>query len=179
METDGGGWTVIQRRMDGSVDFHHNRIDYDEGFGNISGEYWLGLSKIHRLANESESVSTKLRVDMRDKDGNSAYASYSTFYIGGSTTDYTLHVSGYGGNAGDALTQHDRMKFTTKDNDNDHYNDGNCAILFSSGWWHKECYYSNLNGRYGNNNASGIIWNTWKGWHYSLPFVEMKVRRDC
>ena len=59
--------------MDGSVDFYLNWTDYVHGFGNLSGEYWLSLSKLHHLDNGS--VSTKLRVDMRDKDGNSAYAS--------------------------------------------------------------------------------------------------------
>ena len=96
-----------------SVDFYHNWNDYVHGFGNTSGEYWLGLSKLHRLANGSGS--TQLRVDMRDKNGNNAYARYSTFYIGGSTTDYTLHVSGYNGTAGDSLTYHNLMKFTTID----------------------------------------------------------------
>ena len=56
---------------------------------------------------------------MRDKNGDSAYASYPPFYIGGSTTDYTLHVSGYSGTAGDSLEYHNLMKFTTEDNDND------------------------------------------------------------
>ena len=56
---------------------------------------------------------------MRDKNNNKGYASYSTFYIGSSTTDYTLHVSGYSGTAGDSLAYHNLMKFTKKDNDND------------------------------------------------------------
>ena len=174
METDGGGWTVFQRRMDGSVDFYLNWTDYVHGFGNLSGEHWLGLSKLHRLANGS--VSTKLRIDMRDKDGNTAYASYSTFYIGGSTTDYTLHVSGYNGTAGDSLAYHNDLKFSTKDNDNDGYS-GNCAVTYGA-WWNYNCHYSNLNGRYGDDrNHYGINWETWRGWYYSLPFTEMKVRR--
>ena len=169
MKTDGGGWTVFQRRMDGSVDFYRSWTDYVHGFGNTSGEYWLGLSKLHRLANGS--VSTELRVDMRDKDGNNAYANYSTFYIGGSTTDYTLHVSGYSGTAGDSLAYHNLMKFTTKDNDNDPRNWGNCAVYFTGAWWYNSCHHSNLNGRYGDNSANGIIWNG-----VSQRFVEMKLR---
>ena len=65
--------------MDGSIVFYLNWTDYVRGFGNLSGEYWLGLSTLHHLANGS--VSTLLRVDMRDIYGNSAYASYSTFYL--------------------------------------------------------------------------------------------------
>ena len=177
METDGGGWTVFQRRMDGSVDFYRNWNNYVHGFGNASGEHWLGLSKIHRLANGS--VSTQLRVDMRDKDGNSAYASYSTFYIGGSITDYTLHVSGYSGTAGDSLINwHHLMKFSTKDNDNDHNSGGSCAKRFTGAWWYAHCHQSNLNGKYGNDEfGEGINWNAWKGFYYSLPFTEIKVHR--
>ena len=178
METDGGGWTVFQRRMDGTVDFYLNWTDYVHGFGNTSGEYWLGLSKLHRLANGS--VSTKLRVDMRDKNGNSAFASYSTFYIGGSTTNYTLHVSGYNGTAGDSLAYHNLMKFTTKDNGNDNWgSSGNCAIYFTSAWWYNDCYHSNLNGQYGvDPQGKGVTWNAWRGSQHSLPFTEMKTQRS-
>ena len=171
METDGGGWTVFQRRMDGSVDFYLNWTDYVHGFGNISGEYWLGLSKLHRLANGS--ISTKLRVDMRDTNGTNAYASYSTFYISGSTTDYTLHASGYNGTAGDSLAYHNLMKFSTKDNDNDGWSGGNCATTFAA-WWYNSCLTSNLNGLYDFYDYRGIIWDSWRD--YSLPFVEMKLR---
>ena len=175
METDGGGWTVFQRRNDCSVDFYRNWTDYVHGFGNLSGEHWLGLSKLHRLANGS--VSTELRVDMRDKNGNSAYASYSTFYIGGSTTYYTLHVSGYNGTAGDSLSYNNLQKFSTKDNDNDQYG-GNCAVIRIGGWWYRACSYSNLNGNCGDDRrAKGIYWVGFRGWEYSLPFTEMKVRR--
>ena len=173
METDGGGWTVFQRRMDGSVDFYLNWADYVHGFGNISEEHWLGLSKLHRLAN----VSRLLRVDMKDKDGVFGYAKYSSFYIGSSSTDYTLHISGFSGpsEVGDSLDYHNGYKFTTKDNDNDNYS-GNCAVLCFGAWWYNECHHSNLNGHYGDDSGKGINWYHWKGNSYSLPFTEMKVR---
>ena len=179
METDGGGWTVFQRRMDGSVDFYFNWADYVHGFGNVSEEHWLGLSKLHRLANGS--VSTELRVDMKDKDGVYGYAKYCPFYIGGSSTDYTLHISGYSGpsEVGDSLDYHNGQKFTTKDNDNDS-SSVNCAVNRFGAWWYNNCHYSNLNGHYGDNRyVKGVNWHHWKGLSYSLSFTEMKVRATC
>ena len=130
METDGGGWTVFQRRQDGSVDFYRNWIDYEEGFGNLTGEFWLGLSKVHRLTSNG---TNSLRVDLGDFENNTAYAQYSTFSIGDSTTEYTLNVGGYSGTAGDGLVDghnHNGMKFSTKDNDNDNWNGASCTIYY-------------------------------------------------
>ena len=118
-------------------------------------------------------LSTQIRIDMKDKNGNSPYASYSTLCIGGFTTDYILHVSGYNGTAGDALAYHNLMKFSTKDNDQ--YSGGNCATYFTGAWWYRYCYLSNLNGRYGVNDNRGIAWYSWNGW--SLQYVEMKICR--
>ena len=92
METDGGGWTVFQRRVNGSVDFYRNWTDYEEGFGYLDHEFWLGLSKIHRL---TEDVTCTLRVDLGDAQGNRAYANYSTFSIGDNSTEYTLTIADY------------------------------------------------------------------------------------
>ena len=84
METDGGGWTVFQRRQDGSVDFNRSWVDYERGFGNLSGEFWLGLSKLHRLTRYG--IHT-LRVCLGDFENNTAYAQYCTFSIGDSITE--------------------------------------------------------------------------------------------
>ena len=101
MDTEGGGWTVFQRRQDGSMDFHRKWNDYRRGFGNIGVEFWLGLDYLHELLSLSEN---ELRVDLGDGNGNRAYANYSTFSAGNESTKYVLSVSGYSGNAGDSLT---------------------------------------------------------------------------
>ena len=95
--TKGGGWTVFQKRLDGSVDFYRNWTDYKQGFGNLSGEFWLGLDKIHRLTSQTNN---KLRVELEDFDGNTSYAEYDTFAVADETDNYTLSVGNYSGKCG-------------------------------------------------------------------------------
>ena len=177
METDDGGWTVFQRRMDGSVNFYRNWTDYQQGFGDLSREFWLGLDKIHRLT----STASELRVDMQDFEGNSAYAQYTNFSVGDSASKYILTVSGYSGTAGDSLAYQNRQKFSTRDQDNDALSGDNCAQRFKGGWWYNACHHSNLNGLYHggphSSYADGVNWYAWKGHYYSLKFTEMKVRQ--
>ena len=92
--TAGGGWTVFQKRQDGSVDFYRGWSDYKQGFGNLNGEYWLGLDKIHRLTN---SGNYKLRVDLEDFTGNIAYAEYGSFGVADEGNKYLLSVGSYSG----------------------------------------------------------------------------------
>ena len=94
MTTSGGGWTVFQRRMDGSVDFYLDWKNYTEGFGKLSGEFWLGLDKIHRLSKNGQNV---LRVDLEDFENEARYAQYSTFAVADETDKYILTVGGYAG----------------------------------------------------------------------------------
>ena len=180
MDTDGGGWTVFQRRKDGSVDFYRYWTDYQQGFGNLSGEFWLGLDKIHRLT----PTTTQLRIDMQDFDGNSRYAQYSSFSVGDSVSKYTLTASGYSGTAGDSLTYHNGHKFSTRDQDNnaDSHTGSNCAQDYKGAWWYNDCHHSNLNGLYHGGPypsvADGVDWSTWRKYHYSLKFTEMKLRKN-
>ena len=95
MTTDGGGWTVFQRRHDGSVDFYRNWTDYKYGFGNMSGEFWLGLKNIKRLTKDNYK---ELSVDLEDFDGEKRYAKYETFEVKpGGIAKYKLTVEGYSG----------------------------------------------------------------------------------
>ncbi|XP_019851746.1 PREDICTED: ficolin-1-like isoform X2 [Amphimedon queenslandica] len=174
--SNGGGWTVFQRRMDGSVNFYLNWADYEKGFGDLKGEFWLGLNKINRL---TAGQSTRLRVDMADFNGNKRFATYSKFNVGNAVTKYKLTVSGYKGNAGDSLSAHNGMKFSTKNQDNDAAS-GNCAIVYKGAWWYRACHASNLNGLYlvGHHSsyANGVNWYHFKGHYYSLKTTEMKLR---
>ena len=170
MHTDGGGWTVFQRRQDGSVDFYRNWSDYKVGFGQLTGEFWLGNDKIHRL---TAALPRSLRVDLEDWNGVKVYAKYGKFDIGDEQLHYRLDGGSYSGTAGDSLKCHYNMAFSTKDND---YSQ-NCAVMWTGAWWYKSCYDSNLNGKYlGNTRRYGGI-----GWFHfrdllSLKFTEMKLR---
>ena len=93
-KTDGGGWTVFQRRHDGSVDFYRAWDAYKRGFGNLKGEFWLGLDKIHRL---TVNESNKLCVDLEDSFGNTAFAEYSSFSVAGEQAKYQLSLGKYSG----------------------------------------------------------------------------------
>ena len=92
--TAGGGWTVFQKRMDGSIDFYRGWADYKQGFGNLNGEFWLGLDKIHRM---TSSEGYKLRVDLEDFAGNIVYAEYASFGVGSEGTKYQLTAGSYSG----------------------------------------------------------------------------------
>ena len=92
--TAGGGWTVFQKRFDGSVNFFRGWAGYKQGFGNLNGEFWLGLFKINRL---SSSGGYKLRVDLEELVGDTAYAEYDFFGVGSEGTKYQLSLGSYSG----------------------------------------------------------------------------------
>ena len=175
--TDGGGWTVFQRRQDGSVNFQRNRVEYVRGFGYLTGEHWLGLEKIHRLTKWVD-FEPELRVDLMDFNNETRFEHYNKFYVNGPSS-YTLYASDYSGSAGNSLTYHSGRGFSTADYDVDAYN-GSCAITRQGAWWFYNCQNSHLNGVYYYGNSpggdKGVVWNTWRGSSYSLQRTEMKTR---
>ncbi|XP_077967358.1 fibrinogen C domain-containing protein 1-like [Styela clava] len=182
--TDLIGWTVFQRRKDGSVNFYRDWNDYLAGFGNSAGEFWLGLKEISRLMKLGKY---ELRIDLQDFDGNWKYAYYKNFHIGEEKDGFPLTTSGYVGTAGNDF-QITNVQFSSKDHDHDQVSD-DCAERFKGAWWygvvestggHRFCHLSNLNGQYlrGEHDtfAVGVNWRDFRGYHYSLKYSEMKMR---
>ncbi|XP_015905659.1 techylectin-like protein [Parasteatoda tepidariorum] len=180
METDGGGWTVIQRRGNFSMPkdyFFREWLSYRTGFGDVEKEFWLGNDNIFALTNQR---LYSVRFDMKDMAGESRYALYDRFWIDDEDHLYALHISEYSGNAGDSMVNvHNNMKFSTKDKDNDSHGD-NCAQMFKGGWWYGSCHESNLNGLNlrgkHDTHADGVNWKSFRGHNESLQNTEIKIR---
>ena len=171
--TDGGGWLVVQRRQDGSVDFDRTWTDYEEGFGSLTGEFWYSLRPLHCFTNQGQ---WKLRIDFTFTNGTKSYVSYNNFAVGPANSQYQLSILGFTGITTDPFITYNinSMKFTTKDRDNDKRN-GNCAVhghdFKAGGWWYKNCAHLHPNHQY---NHSDSIYLKGK-WH-PLPFIEMKIK---
>ncbi|XP_013417870.1 microfibril-associated glycoprotein 4-like [Lingula anatina] len=79
-----GGWTVFFKRYDDSVNFHsHNWAGYKAGFGDASGEYFIGLETLHGL---TQLATTTLKVDLWGNNNAFKYAEYSSFAVGAGKT---------------------------------------------------------------------------------------------
>ncbi|XP_074512469.1 angiopoietin-related protein 6 [Sebastes fasciatus] len=173
-----GGWTVIQRRQDGSVNFFRTWEQYKQGFGNLDGEYWLGLEHLYWLTKQAQY---KLRVALEDWQGRQVFAEYDSFHLEPESDWYRLRLGQYHGNAGDSLSWHNNKAFTTLDRDKDSYT-GNCAHYQKGGWWYHMCAHSNLNGvwyrggHYRSRYQDGVYWAEFHGGSYSLKRVSMMIK---
>ncbi|XP_027056202.1 ficolin-1-A-like [Pocillopora damicornis] len=180
--TGGGGWTVIQKRMDGSVNFNRSWCDYKRGFGNLSGEFWLGLDKINGLTWRTKN---KLRVDLEfnlSQGIQRIFEEYDLFLVETECKDYALTIGRvFTGNASDSFDHNRNASFFTMDKDTQL----GCAKKFGA-WWYPEgkdhCGNSNLNGIYQHEN--GLKWAQWSQNQpdepqYKATKAEMKIKPDC
>ena len=183
MEADEGGWVMIMRRFNGSVDFNRTLEEYEFGFGDITGEFWYGLKNIHCLASRE---AVELRIEIGNGTEPSIIWEYPTFRIAGKPY-YTLTVgAGKGvGDTYDAFFQHNGNYFYTYDRD---HRSGRCGRRFWAGWWYEhgyrysDCHIGNLNGLYGppgGHAKNKLSWYTASGYTH-FTHVEMKVRpKSC
>ncbi|XP_034477346.1 ficolin-1-like [Drosophila innubila] len=175
-DSHGGGWTIVLRREDGSVNFYRYWNDYKNGFGNVNSEFFIGLDTLHMMTKRRDQ---ELLFVMENSKGVTKFAKYDLFAIGSEKEFYDLHTLGdFSGDAGDSFTGQSSFKFTSRDQDNDVYPTGNCAQLYKGGWWYNKCHGSNLMGVY-NETAygTGINWNTFNGLNDSLKSVKVMIRQ--
>ncbi|XP_065063744.1 microfibril-associated glycoprotein 4-like [Rhopilema esculentum] len=175
----GPPWLVFQRRIDNSVDFNRNWNAYKQGFGDVTGNFWLGLENLHLLT-ASEQGAT-LRVEFRHVSDPSKlfYAQYADFSVSNEAAGYRLNTGSFTGNVGDSLKPHNTMKFSTFDQDND-ASSYHCAEKRSSGWWFKTCQRANLNGQfppvpYTQQGMSHMTWYDANNEFGGVYFSEMKL----
>ena len=149
----GGGWTIIQRRVDGSLSFDGDWDYYKHGFGEVSREFWYGNENIHNLTKNGDS---EVIFELQDTNGVFYYPFYQSFTVGSEEVNYKLSVGPfehrYGpplpqSNKKDSFLYHDGQEFSTKERDNDEFVE-NCSVnnYGSSGWWYKACAQAQLNG---------------------------------
>ncbi|KAF7202561.1 angiopoietin-related protein 4 [Nothobranchius furzeri] len=145
--TPEGGWTIIQKRQDGSQNFNQLWESYKNGFGSLKGEFWLGLDNIHSLSKQGQYI---LQVELSDEAGQQREAHYK-FQLDGEEKMFALHLeqeSPSGVQEDIVIAGASGLPFSTADRDNDLAADINCAQMLSGGWWFSSCGESNLNGKF-------------------------------
>ena len=176
MTTMGGGWTVMQRRKNGYVNFLRNWNDFKVGFGELNGDMWVGNEVIHQVTKDP----AELLIIMRMKGAsNTVFVKYDHFSVGDETSQYRLSISDPSGDATflNGIIAENGQRFSSTDRDNDNYSTSHCASYYG-GWWFNRCYSETvLNGEY---KFGGELRTKYIYWRYSSKeqpeFVEMKIR---
>ncbi|XP_060087904.1 angiopoietin-related protein 3 [Heteronotia binoei] len=178
MKTE-SSWTVIQNRVDGSLDFNQTWESYINGFGNLDGEFWLGLHKIYSIVHQADYI---LRIELEDWKANKRYIEYSLI-MGGPETDYAVCLAKITGNIPSALPEQKEVKFSTIDHGNNTEGNIKCPEDYSGGWWHDKCEETNLNGKYAKSTPKGklerrkrrLYWKPHKGRSYLLKATKLML----
>ena len=173
-----GGWLVIQKRQDGSVDFNRTWEEYENGFGSLTTEFWYGLDSLNYLTSKG---TWEMMIDLELTDGTAISLHYKRFKVGPADDMYRLTIGEFQGIIDDPMAYHNGMRFTTKDVDNDRMPLSNCALYSdpeepNGGWWYNSCWHINPN-MILQDNTSGLTFNN--NWH-GFKSVQMKIRPlDC
>ena len=188
----GGGWTVIQQRVDSSIPFNRTWNSYKLGFGDFSTNFWFGNDRIHNLTTQY-NVENEVLFDLTKHDGTKIYTAYKDFHIDDESDKYKLHVGSVfdpeipgGGkvptDSNKGLDYQNGQFFSTLDMDNDYSNSRHCSEEHKgSGWWFIGCYRMQLNGEYGFEGDGGLVWDAITyidGVQYPFIKTRMLVRRN-
>ncbi|CAM4795466.1 unnamed protein product [Rotaria magnacalcarata] len=182
------GWTVIQRRINGTIDFYRRWNDYKNGFGDLQSEFWIGNEKIHQLTVQGRYI---LRIDIQPWNAPMRIAEYGKFSVDNENENYKLLISQFRSNistAGDSLSPSwdsaNGIPFSTYDRDLDNLFYDNCALTYHGAWWFTNCFQSHLNGAYirsplalQNTARNGLHWSTYDLYH-SMKATTIRIRRQ-
>uniref|UniRef100_A0A147BWK5 Putative ficolin/ixoderin n=1 Tax=Ixodes ricinus TaxID=34613 RepID=A0A147BWK5_IXORI len=193
MDSDDGGWTVIQRQSEKENDtsfFDKELKDYKSGFGTAEGSFWIGLDNLHALMSFPNGPQA-LRIDLKRHDGRheETYMVYNKFHVGSAKETYKLTIGEYDqpkSKGYDALSYHNGSEFTVKKYTSGKTDRDNCfRDTLTGGWWFTTCSEANLNGKKlpmvfpTKPRAFGILWKQIgnpKSREYTYDKVEMKIR---
>ncbi|KAK7104425.1 hypothetical protein V1264_019145 [Littorina saxatilis] len=134
-----GGRTYIATRTHPDLQFNRTWEEYKNGFGNVSGDYWIGLEQIYLLTNNG--LDNELKIEIRNSTDFHFQQYYYYFRISDESSYYQLHFASTKPNAqpgkalGDSLSPALGCRFSTYDADHDGDDTENCALRHQSGWW--------------------------------------------
>ncbi|KFB50354.1 AGAP009184-PA-like protein [Anopheles sinensis] len=172
----GKGWIVFQHRYNGEVDFFRGWTDYREGFGNLDGEFWLGLELLHKFTSDGKY---QLLVEMEDHAGKYRYAKYDQFAVQSEKDLYKLEVGCFSGTAKDSMQYHRGGRFCTKDKNLSCFGAYD-PVKHHGAWWNNPSdgiIYANLNGSYHYPSDKSMAMN----WHFlnshGMAFTRMMMRK--
>lgn len=180
-----GGWTVFQKR-DGESnssnpdDFFRSMESYENGFGDLNGEFWLGNLKIYALTLQEPVY---MQIQMEDWSGRSETVETGAFRVLSSPT-YEIVYDSFSGELGKDLPPSGTI-FSAFNRENPNiynvYNKlANMASRYKGGWWYSASHNSNLNGlnlKGGHiTEGDGINWKSFRGLKYSLKSTKMRIR---
>ena len=152
-ETDDGGWTMYQRRVDGAVNFTNSWQDYKHGFGNNSDnttELWLGNENVYQILQSQRSTEWELRIEADGFGGGDYWLVASNFRMDHESLRYSISwqsVSASSAAIAEQWNYHLLLTFKTMDNDDE---EPGCVNKYKGGWWYGRlpCKRLFLNGRH-------------------------------
>ncbi|XP_066910328.1 ficolin-2-like [Clytia hemisphaerica] len=165
---------MIQRRLNGDIDFNRGWQSYKEGFGDVNGDYWIGLETIRETSVLLNNTLIRIQGESFNRDRRFIIAKKYKLHSGTMINDEW--------DIGRDWTYHDGLMFTTRDDDNDKNGGGNCAHEFPCARWYLNCYALNANKapskQQQTSYAGGISWPAWLGSHsQSLKAMNMAIKK--
>ncbi|KAI0241166.1 Angiopoietin-related protein 7 [Lamellibrachia satsuma] len=162
-------YIVIQRRNAPYVaSFNRTWDEYKTGFGDVRGEFWLGLEKIHQITRQP-FVRFSVRVEAKLATGLSYYAEYNNFYIGDEGQSYRILSIGAATAKSNNYFLTNGTFFATADRDQKYL----CGARYNGFW-----YYENKAA--GNVGCGQMTLNSdqpyWRGYTPLFVLTEMKIR---